>query len=64
MAISFGVTYGYEVDRQNAVVLNGLINKYITSCYRPEALRNQCTFFALMFLLYIELGHDWNLAVG
>ena len=54
MAISFGVTYGYEVDRQNAVVLNGLINKYITSCYRPEALRNQCTFFALMFLLYIE----------
>ena len=37
------------LDRQNAAVWNGLTNRYMNSCYRPEALGDQCTFFALMF---------------
>ena len=62
MAIYFGVIYDYKVhklefeglDRQNTAVLNELTNKYITTHYRSEALRNQHTFFAMMFLLYTE----------
>ena len=33
-----------ELDRQNAAMWNGLTNKYIASCYKPDALGNRYAF--------------------